>query len=114
VETSGAGGYRVVWTSATIEATLLLFLLLTIYFTFGNGSRSGQTLGKVVTGIAVRDAANGGQLGAARGLARAASTGALWYLAVIPWILDGLWPLWDPRRQTLHDKVAGSVVVRVR
>ena len=28
-------------------------------------------------------------------------------------LLDGLWPLWDPRRQALHDKIAGSVVVRV-
>ena len=25
-----------------------------------------------------------------------------------------LFPLWDTRRQTLHDKVAGSVVLRVR
>jgi len=28
-------------------------------------------------------------------------------------LLDGLWPLWDPNRQALHDKIAGSVVVRV-
>lgn len=28
-------------------------------------------------------------------------------------VLDGLWPLWDERRQALHDKVAGTVVVDV-
>jgi uncharacterized RDD family membrane protein YckC len=27
--------------------------------------------------------------------------------------LDGLWPLWDRRRQALHDKVAATVVVAV-
>ena len=27
--------------------------------------------------------------------------------------LDYLWPLWDPRRQTLHDKIAGTIVVLV-
>ncbi|MCW2760207.1 MAG: hypothetical protein JWR85_408 [Marmoricola sp.] len=29
-------------------------------------------------------------------------------------ILDGLWPLWDPKKQALHDKVAKTNVVRVR
>lgn len=29
-------------------------------------------------------------------------------------ILDGLWPLWDGRRQALHDKVARTNVVKVR
>jgi uncharacterized RDD family membrane protein YckC len=30
-----------------------------------------------------------------------------------PW-LDGLWPLWDERRQALHDKFARTNVVRTR
>ena len=29
----------------------------------------------------------------------------------IPWLLDGLWPLWDERNQALHDKVANTFVV---
>ena len=33
-------------------------------------------------------------------------------LFVIPWIIDMLWPLWDDRNQTLHDKVVGTVVLR--
>jgi uncharacterized RDD family membrane protein YckC len=32
------------------------------------------------------------------------------FVPVLP-ILDLLWPLWDERRQTLHDKVAGSYVI---
>lgn len=113
VQSSG-GGLEVHWTSGTVTATLLFVLALVAYFTFANGSRAGQTFGKAVLGIAVRDAAEGGQLGAARALVRSITTGALWYLAIGPWVLDGLWPLWDPRRQSLHDKTAGSVVVRLR
>jgi len=29
-------------------------------------------------------------------------------------LLDGLWPLWDKKRQTLHDKVVRTVVLRVQ
>lgn len=29
-------------------------------------------------------------------------------------LLDGLWPLWDPKKQALHDKVAKTNVVRSR
>lgn len=32
---------------------------------------------------------------------------------VYPWV-DGLWPLWDDRRQALHDKFAHTNVVRTR
>jgi len=28
-----------------------------------------------------------------------------------PWVLDVLFPLWDAKNQTLHDKVAGTVVI---
>jgi uncharacterized RDD family membrane protein YckC len=26
-------------------------------------------------------------------------------------VLDALWPLWDSKRQTLHDKLARTVVI---
>ena len=29
----------------------------------------------------------------------------------VPWLLDGLWPLWDDRNQALHDKVANTFVI---
>lgn len=32
--------------------------------------------------------------------------------ASVVWWLDNLWPLWDRDHQALHDKVAGTVVVR--
>jgi uncharacterized RDD family membrane protein YckC len=30
----------------------------------------------------------------------------------LPLLLSYLWPLWDQRNQTLHDKMVGSIVVR--
>jgi uncharacterized RDD family membrane protein YckC len=30
----------------------------------------------------------------------------------LPWVLDVLFPLWDPKKQTLHDKVSGTIVIR--
>jgi uncharacterized RDD family membrane protein YckC len=30
----------------------------------------------------------------------------------VPHFLDLLWAAWDPKRQTLHDKAAGTIVVR--
>ena len=38
----------------------------------------------------------------------------LYFLVGLVWVLDMLFPLWDKRRQTLHDKVVGSVVIRTR
>jgi uncharacterized RDD family membrane protein YckC len=113
VKSTPGGGYEVVWSRGTVTAVALLVILVTAYFTFLNGSRRGQTLGKALLGIAVRDGASYGQLGAGRALVRSLTMVAF-YPLFVPWVLDGLWPLWDRRSQTLHDKVAGSVVVRVR
>lgn len=40
-----------------------------------------------------------------QGLAQVPSVGGLYS------VVDVLWPLWDPRRQALHDKIAGTCVV---
>jgi uncharacterized RDD family membrane protein YckC len=75
--------------------------------------RWGQTLGKMALGIRVLRAADQGRVTYPRAAARVAST---WVLAVftLPLLLAYLWPLWDPRNQTLYDKMAGTIVVRAR
>jgi uncharacterized RDD family membrane protein YckC len=81
------------------------------------------TLGKMVLGLEVRLRDRPGTLPwssiAARvlvqhGVALAAVVPLL-YLALVwfPW-LDGLWPLWDRKRQALHDKAARTNVIEVR
>ena len=91
-------------------AFLLFAVIPAAYFTWGNGRASGQTLGKRAVGIRVeRD--GGGSLGYTRALLRWFIGGVLFFLFYVPGIVDYLWPLWDPKRQALHDKVAGRVVV---
>jgi uncharacterized RDD family membrane protein YckC len=53
---------------------------------------------------------DGTPLGWGRALARAL---IFWLAGIMGWIglLNPLWCLWDDRRQCLHDKVAGSVVI---
>ena len=82
------------------------------YFTLLNGGRRGQTIGKMVWDIRVRDAATGGPLGPAKAALRYLAPALLSIVTFgLIWLPDGLWLFWDGRRQTLHDKVAGSVVV---
>ena len=115
---TSAGGLTLQWRAGrTFMASALLYLAYVAYFTFLGGSRRGQTVGAMATGIAVRDAGSQGQIGAARGLVRALVVAAF-VVPLLPvlaaWLLDVLWPLRDPARQALHDKLARSVVVDIR
>jgi uncharacterized RDD family membrane protein YckC len=83
-----------------------------VYFPAMNGGERGQTYGKRATGIRVRREDGQTPLGFGRGLARYAITFVFANIFYVPLLLDYLWPLWDERNQSLHDKVAGSVVVR--
>ena len=77
------------------------------YFTYFEGSASGQTLGKRALGIRVLDFGGGGSIGYGRALIRWVGR----YVSAIAILLGYLWMLWDKERQTWHDKFANSVVV---
>jgi uncharacterized RDD family membrane protein YckC len=79
-----------------------------IYFT---GKEPGQTVGKKALGIRVRHADQDRAIGYGASAGRYFIT-FLFGIFYIPALLDYLWPLWDSRNQTLHDKVANSIVVR--
>jgi uncharacterized RDD family membrane protein YckC len=79
------------------------------YLTLLGSSRRGQTLGMMLYGIAVRDDAGGGQVGVGRATLR-----SVILVGLSSFFIDLLWPLWDKKRQSLHDKAAGTVVVDVR
>lgn len=83
--------------------------------------RSGATLGKRATGIRVRPSAGDGvlpwaviarRIGVYFGLSTLATIPLVGILFSLLSLLNVLWPLWDDKRQTWHDKVAGTQVVR--
>jgi uncharacterized RDD family membrane protein YckC len=99
-----------------------------LYFVLFNGLGAGQTLGNRAAGIAVRDATTGNAIGIARSLERSLVRTLLYAAILIPafvkvpiptpvlWIpglTNDLFPLWDARRQTLADKVARSVMIKL-
>ncbi|NDU76175.1 hypothetical protein GWI34_26625 [Actinomadura sp. DSM 109109] len=100
------------------------FLLGFAYFTVLH-ARWGQTLGKKAFGIRLVRAADLSAVSWGQAIGRQAfvyaismATGALNLLSPVAGILgiagllDNAWILWDGRRQALHDKVAGTVVVK--
>jgi len=92
---------------------LIVFAGPFVYYTMMIGAR-GQTFGKKLLRVAVRDADSiDHTIGYGRAFGRYLMTTLFWLLLYVPGILDALWPLWDRRKQTWHDKVVRSVVVRV-
>lgn len=100
-------------TGGTIAAAILLGLLALagalVYYAKLEGGPSGQTVGKKALGIKVVDATTGGPIGGGRAVGRylfkSFISGNLCFLGY-------LWSLWDGRKQTWHDKVVTSVVIK--
>lgn len=71
------------------------------------------TPGKLLLGLRVRRWRAGEPLSAAVVARRWLGFQGLGQVLGAPWtLIDCLWPLWDRRRQALHDKVASTCVVR--
>ncbi len=85
-----------------------------VYQSVFNGR--GQTLGKKLLGIRVQDVESGAPIGTGRAFRRQVLPIAAPFFVPIAGqlfvLVDALWPLWDPRNQAVHDKLARSVVVR--
>ena len=111
----GLGGFLVVVLLAAINDALgILGYVLWIvgffaYYTYFEGGPTGQTWGKKALNIRVIDSQTGGQVGYGKAflryLVRSLLSGIL--------LLGYLWMLWDPEKQTWHDKIAGTFVVPV-
>jgi len=77
------------------------------YYVYCEGGERGQTIGKSALNISVRDSATGGSIGYTRAFLRYVGR----IISTIPIFLGYFWMLWDPNKQTWHDKIANSVVV---
>jgi uncharacterized RDD family membrane protein YckC len=81
------------------------------YWIYYTGRAPGQTVGKKALGIRVRNADEDRPIGYGAAAGRYLIT-VVFGIFYIPALLDYLWPLWDARNQSLHDKVVNSIVVR--
>ncbi|WP_067455825.1 RDD family protein [Actinomadura macra] len=102
----------------------IAFVLGFTYYTVLH-ARWGQTVGKRAAGIRLvrasdQAAVSWGQSAARQGFVYLITIGTAFLnllgpaggLVGIVGLLDNAWILWDPRRQALHDKVAGTIVVK--
>ncbi|HUC06284.1 MAG TPA: RDD family protein, partial [Acidimicrobiales bacterium] len=110
----------------SVLALLLTVVVVLTYTTLLIGGPRGQTVGMMAVGVRAVDRDGLGPVPSPRALGRSvfeqvlrapafvglAAPGLL--LLLVVWILDMLFPLWDAQHQTLHDKVADTVVLRVR
>jgi uncharacterized RDD family membrane protein YckC len=87
--------------------TLLQLILGLAYYSYLEGSPSGQTIGKRAMSIRVIDFNTGGPIGTTRGLIRYLGR----ILSSIVCLLGYFWMLWDKDKQTWHDKIATTLVV---
>jgi uncharacterized RDD family membrane protein YckC len=95
---------------------LLEAVIIIVYGGLLCGSGRGQTVGMMAThtrAVSASDAS--APIGYPRAFGRAAFECllAIPLFLFIPWIVDMLFPLWDSKNQTLHDKVANTVVIKV-
>jgi uncharacterized RDD family membrane protein YckC len=102
---------------------LSLFVLGVAYLAYTTilcGNRRGQTVGMMAVGIRVVRDGTLDVVGYGRALGRSLTEsvfriiGTITIILGIVWLLDMLFPLWDKKNQTLHDKIASTVVIRVR
>jgi uncharacterized RDD family membrane protein YckC len=93
-------------------AGVLAVVIDVVYFAYF-WSSGGASIGMMPFGFKVRDTATGQY----PTLGKAALRGFIWTLEFgftifIIGAIGWLWQLWDPQKQAIHDKVAGTIVTR--
>ena len=79
--------------------------------------RNGQTLGMQALKIRCVREIDGEPVDSSQAGQRAAYAGIFGLVSaflIFPALVDYLWPLWDKKNQTLHDKLAKTVVIDLR
>jgi len=110
---------------ALLAGIIVIQLAWGAYAVLALSSERGATIGMRVLKIRLVTADGYVRVSTARALGRWAAGHAIGlfgltsFLGVrtiggVPSLLDYLWPLWDKRNQTLHDKIAGTVALDVR
>jgi uncharacterized RDD family membrane protein YckC len=95
---------------AIIGGSLVLLVgwLLVVYLYLRALAKRGQTWGRKLVGVRVVDAMTGGAPGWGKAIGRTLFAS---FVSANICYLGYLWMLWDSKRQTWHDKVAGTYVI---
>jgi uncharacterized RDD family membrane protein YckC len=92
-------------------ARFLEVLIQLVYLVVLLGGNRGRTVGNLALRTRTIDGRTGQTITYDRAVIRSLVEVVLAF-TVIGGIADILWPLWDQQNQTLHDKAAGTVVLR--
>ena len=95
-----------------VPGVLIDAVMVIVYGGLLCGLPRGQTIGMMATGTRVVTADAGTAIGLPRAFGRAAFEYLMVVALIVPWVVDMLFPLWDARNQTLHDKITDTVVIR--
>jgi uncharacterized RDD family membrane protein YckC len=95
---------------ARAVAGIINLILVFAYFGYFWSAR-GQSIGMMAFGFKVRDVATGQYPTVGKAILR----GFIWWLEVgfticIIGFIGWGWMLWDPQKQAIHDKIAGTIV----
>jgi uncharacterized RDD family membrane protein YckC len=91
-------------TAVLVLSTVLSALMVILFWRWKQG-----TPGKLMLRLRIVDATTGGEPCLRQWCLRYLG----YFLSTLPLLLGFLWVAWDPRRQGWHDKLAGTVVIRV-
>ncbi|MGD9961598.1 RDD family protein [Nocardioides sp.] len=95
----------------SVEIVIAVTTVVYLYWQFLNGS-TGQSPGKSLVGLRVVSLRDDQPIGGWQGVARFGVAAVLAFFSCgLAALVDNLLPLRDGRRQTLHDKAVGSVVL---
>ncbi|KKQ92103.1 MAG: RDD domain containing protein [Microgenomates group bacterium GW2011_GWC1_39_7b] len=106
---AGGGSASSVVAVVSMVVSLIFFVLELVYFIYFIGAK-GQTLGKMALKIKVVRAGTNEAPGYLKAFLREV-VGK--FISSFVFLLGFLWMLWDKNKQTWHDKIAGTVVVKV-
>lgn len=101
----GVGGMRAMQESSANFIPSLVGVVYSVYMI----SQHGATLGKMALKIKVQHEVTGAKLSVGEAFLREVIGK---FLSGIVLLIGYFWMLWDPKRQTWHDKIAKSIVVK--
>ena len=97
-------------TGVIVGSTFVVWVVASVY-AVAFWTRLAQTPGKMLMRISVRHTDRPGPLDVGTAVRRRIIPLVSAFVGILT-LIDGLWPLWDAKRQALHDKVAHTQVVQ--